>query len=57
MSEKLLRLLSDVSEDTAVYIKHVTVHEVRSIRGKEYNRSHKVLRVTPAFCRSLRNDE
>lgn len=55
--ENLLRLLTDVSEDTAVDVENVTVDEVGCITCKEDCRSLEVLCITPACCGSLGNDE
>ena len=53
----LLRLLADVSQDTAVYVENVTVYEVRGIAGEEHYRTHQVLRCTPTCSRSLSYNE
>lgn len=36
---KLLRLLADVSKDTTINVKNVTVYSIRSFRSKEYCRT------------------
>ena len=49
-AEILLRLLADISENTAVNVKNVTVYKVGSIRGKEYCGTGEVVGISPT-CR------
>ena len=50
---KKLGLLAEVSLDTAVYIKNLTIYEIRCRGGKEYCGACKVLGIAPATCGSL----
>ena len=54
---RLFRLLADVGQDTAVNVEHLSVDEVRSVGGKEYDRTHQVFGRSPAGCGSLGHDE
>ena len=53
----LLGLFSDVSQDTAVYVKYMSVYEVGSIGCQEYSRSLQICGVSPTCGRSLCNNE
>ena len=53
----LLGLFSDISQDTAVHIQNVSVHEVGSVGCQEYGRSLQILSNSPAGSRSLCDDE
>ena len=50
-------LLSDISQDTSVYIEDVTVYRIRGFRCQEHCRTGKFFRSQPAACRSLGADE
>ena len=53
----LLGLFSDVSQDTAVYVKYMSVYEVGSIGCQEYGRSHQIFGSSPTGSRSLGYDK
>lgn len=53
----LFRLFSDISKDTAIYIKHMAIHCIRSFRSKEYGRTGQLLRIQPTSGRSLGANE
>lgn len=49
----ILWLFADIRKYTAVNIKNVTVHEIRSVGRKEYRRTHKVFGSSPSCRRSF----
>ena len=54
---RLLRLLTDVSENTTVDIEHVAIDGVRSMGCEEHSRPPEFRRIEPATCRCLGTDE
>ena len=48
-----LRLLANVSENTAVDVKNVTVYKVGSVGSEEYGGTCKILGATPFACRGF----
>ena len=53
----LLRLTADISQNAAVGVEDLAVHEVGCVAGKEHAGANHVLRVAPAACGGLGNDE
>ena len=55
--QDLLRLAADISQNAAVGVEDLAVHEVGCVAGKEHAGANHVLRVAPAACGGLGNDE
>lgn len=54
---RLLRLLSDIRQDSAVHIKNVAVYRVRGVTCQKYRRARKLLGLEPSSGRRLCTDK
>ena len=55
--QDLLRLAANIGQNAAIGVEDLAVHEVGCVAGKEHTGANHVLRVTPAACGGLGNDE
>ena len=57
MLANLFRLLTDVGENTAIDVEHMTVNGVRCMRSEEHSGTSKLRRIEPTTSRRLGADE
>jgi hypothetical protein len=57
LNANLFRLLTDVGENTAIDIEHMTVNGVRCMRSEEHSGASELRRIEPTTSRRLGADE